>query len=348
MKLAPSQWKGTARQLIEDVLQPHFLPAKSVEIWQTFLKRKMDEPDPLFVVGTPTPDLRSRWGAEKINLTKHDSRVIFGDRSSPTAVYTSLLNVDSPTPEKMMALFTHLPHHGFDLDKFTRWAALTNNLASAGWMTAHIFPGSAADANWENLSKDELRRKTIRNLHPLNLFIFPNFNKSGTVFADDPRFHALMADTLKKKYGSLYDEYLALTNDDLSSLPAPDDFEIDLSATPTAPAGVKMESKELVSKIDPTSAFDLKLVTVTEAQGYHSRAIEPALLTRGFYDMKLEMKEKSGEIKTVGFYRLNLKDLYEKKFLARDAKGLKLLVYKTESGYAIGPKKTGPMIQLPS
>lgn len=348
MKLAPSQWKGTARRLIEEVLQPHFLPAAAVEAWQTLLKRRMDDADPTFVIGAPSPDLRSRWGNEKMNLTKHDSRVMFGDRASATAVYTSLLSDGPFTSEKMTALFMHLPFHAFDLDKFTRWAALTNNIASAGWMTAHIFPGGSAGENWENLSKDELRKKTIRNLHPMNIFIFPNLNKSGTVFADDPRFHALMAEAYKKKYGALYDSYLALTGDDVASLPAPDDFEIDLSAKSTAPASVKLESKELVSKIDPTTAFDLKLITVPESQGYHSRSIEPTLLTRGFYDVKLESKDKGGETKTIGFFRLNLKDLYEKKYLARDAKGLKLLVYKTDDGFAIGPKKTGPLVTLPS
>lgn len=348
MKLAPTQWKGNARRLIDEVLKPHFLPAARIEAWNALLKRKMEEADPAFVVGAPSPDLRSRWGAEKVQLTKHDSRILFGDRAPSTAVYTYLLGSETVTPEKMTALFTHLPHHVFDLDKFTRWATLTNNLASAGWMTAHIFTGWSADASWESSSKDELRKKTIRNLHPLNLFIFPNLNKSGTVFADDPRFHSLMLEAYRAHYGaSAVDAFLALTGDDPSALPSPDDFEIDLSATSTAPAGVKIESKELVAKIEPGQAFDLKLVTVPESQGSHSRVLEPTLLTRGFYDIKLESKEKSGETKIVGFYRLNLKDLYEKKYLSRDAKGLKLMVLRTEQGFAIGPKKSGPLVNLP-
>jgi len=235
------------------------------------------------------------------------------------------------------------------LDKFTRWANLTNNVLTAGWHVAHIFSGWKADANWESLSKDELKRRTILNLHPLNLFLFPNLNKSGAVFADDPRFHALMAEAYAKKYGTLWTSFLDLVGMKADSLPAADDFQIDLSATSTAPATVKMESKDLISRIEAKDAFDLKLVTVAEAQGSHSRMIDPTLLSRGFFDMKLDYKEKSGNVRTIGFFRLNLKDLYDKKYLARDAKGLKLMVHHTEGdSFAIGPKKTGSLAPLPN
>lgn len=349
MKLAPSQWKGNAQRLIDEVLQPFFIPAPRVEAWANFLEKKLSGDDPLSIVQTSVPEQRSRWGQEQIFLTKHNSRILFGDRAPATAVVTYLSEITSVTPEKMAALFLHLPHHAFDLEKFTRWGSLTNNIASAGWMTAHVFPGSRAGENWESLSREELRQMTLRNLHALNIFIFPNLNKSGAVFADDPRFHALMAQAYQKHYGKLYEDYLRLSGDDVSKLPAPEDFEIDLSAAGTAPAGVKMEPKELVSKIEATQAFDLKLVTVNESQGYHSRVIDPTMLTRGFFDMKLEFKEKSGDVKTVGFYRLNLKDLYEKKFIGRDPKGLKLAIYKVEGDnrFAVGPKKTGPMAPLP-
>lgn len=172
------QWKGSARQLIEDVLKPHFLPAARVEAFQHMLVRRLDDATPTFVLEAPKPDMRSRLGAEKIHLTKNDDKVLFSDRSSATAVFTYLSGVETVTPEKMAALLIHLPYHTFDLDKFTKWATLTNNIASAGWMTAHVFPGSEGGENWESLSREELRKRAIRNLHPLNMFIFPNLNKS--------------------------------------------------------------------------------------------------------------------------------------------------------------------------
>lgn len=348
MKLAPMQWQGTARRLIDDVLKPHFLPAARIEAFQQMLVRRLDDAAPAFVLEAPKPDMRSRIGAEKPYLTKHDDKVLFGDRAPATAVFTYLQSVETVTPEKMAALLIHLPHHVFDLDKFTKWATLTNNIASAGWMTAHVFPGSEAGDNWESLSREELRKRTVRNLHPLNMFIFPNLNKSGTVFADDPRFHALIAETYAKHYGALYDSFLQLTGDQRASLPEPQDFDIDLSAKSSAPEGMKMESKDAIAKIEASQAYDLKLVTVNEAQGYHSRILDPAHLTRGLYDIKLEYKEKSGDVKVVGFYRLNLKDLYEKKLLPRDAKGVRLLIHRTaDNGFTVAPKKTGPHLTLP-
>ncbi|MBX2988371.1 MAG: hypothetical protein KF802_10790 [Bdellovibrionaceae bacterium] len=349
MKLAPTQWKGSARKLIDDILRPHFIPAANIEAWQSFLVRRLSEADPAYVVGSPTPDLRSRWGHEKIQLTRgEDAKVVFGDRADATAVTTYLLEKTSVSAENASALLLHLPHHVFDLDKFTRWAALTNNVASAGWLTAHIFTPVLAGTDWESLSRDQLRKMTIRNLHPLNLFLFPNLNKSGAVFADDPRFHALMADTYSRHYASLWGGYLELTGDSPSSLPAPDDFEIDFTASAKVPENVKIESRDLVSKIEAKEAFDLKLVTVNESQGYHSRLLDPAHVTRGYFDIKLEFKEKSGDVRTVGYYRLNLKDLYDKKFLGRDAKGLRLLIHRTDGDqFAIGPKKNGPLTPIP-
>ncbi|MBX3040205.1 MAG: hypothetical protein KF789_05780 [Bdellovibrionaceae bacterium] len=348
MKLAPAKWKGSARQLINDVLKPHFLKPRQVEEWQSFLVRRLSEPDPIYVVGAPTPDLRSRWGQEKISLTHKNSRIYFGDKAPATAILTYLRSIDNPTPEKMSALFIHLPHHAFDLDKFTRWASLSNNVASAGWMTAHMLGPVGADASWENLSADELRKLALRNLHPLNMFLFPNLNKSGAVFADDPRLHALIAESYAQIYGPLWQQSLELRGDSQESFLKAEDFEIDLAAEVSVPETAKIESKDMISKIAATEAFDLKLVTVNEAQGYHSRVLDPNILSRGFFDMKLDFKEKSGDVKTIGFFRLNIKDLYEKKFIARDAKGVRLLVHRTNEGqFAVGPRKTGPLSPLP-
>lgn len=348
MKLAPAKWKGSARQLINDVLKPHFPKPRQVEEWQDFLVRRLGEPDPLYMIGAPTPDLRSRWGQEKVSLTLGSSRICFGDRAPATAILTSLPTIENPTPEKMAALFLHLPHHVFDLDKFTRWASLSNNAASAGWMTAHMLGPVGADASWESLSPEELRRLTMRNLHPLNMFLFPNLNKSGAVFADDPRLHALIAESYARVYGDLWSRSLELRGDSPASFQAAEDFEIDLAAEASVPETVKIESKDMISKIAANEAFDLKLVTVNETQGYHSRVLDPNVLSRGFFDMKLDFKEKSGEVKTVGFFRLNIKDLYEKKFIARDSKGVRLLVHRTGEGrFAVGPRKTGPLSPLP-
>lgn len=348
MKLAPAKWKGSARQLIQDVLKPHFLDAHIVEAWLSFLDRRLSEADPIYVIGAPAPEMRSRWDQEKISLTHKNARIHFSDRAPAIAIQTYLRAIDQGTPEKMAALFLHLPFHVFDLDKFTRWASLSNNVASAGWLTAHQEGLLDADASWENLSTEQLRQMTLRQLDPLNMFLFPNLNKSGAVFADDPRVHALIAEAYAQFYGELWTRSLSLRRVSPSALHGVEDFEIDLSATMAVPESAKIESKEMISKITPTEAFDLKLVTVSESQGSHSRVLDQNVLSRGFLDIKLEYKEKSGNIQVVGFYRLNINDLYEKKFVARDAKGIRLLVHRSGDGqFAIGPRKTGPLASLP-
>lgn len=349
MKLAPSKWQGQARQLINDVLKEYFLPASRVESWHAFLERRLSEADATFMLMTTSPERKSRWGQEKSFQTRADRTVVFGDRAPATAIYTYLLEKDVSTSENAAALYLHLPHHSFDLDKFTKWAALTNNTASAGWLVAPLFGPSNDDA-WETLSLDELRRRTIRHLHPLNHFLFPNLNKSGAVFADDPRMHALVAEAYSKHYGALWTRFLALTGDSAETLPVPTDFEVDFSSKVTTPSGAAIETKELISKIAPTDAIDLKLITVNESQGYHSRTLESQLVTRGFLDLKLDFKEKSGETRTVGYFRLNLKDLYDKKFLSRDKNGIRLLIHQTGengAGFGVGPRKTGPLTPLP-
>lgn len=348
MKLAPAKWKGSARQLIQDVLRPHFPSTQNVAAWQDFLAKRLDESDPIYMVGTPDPDLRSRWGQEKESLTLAGAKVRFGDKAPGTAVLTYLLNLTQATPEKMAALYLHLPHHVFDMDKFTRWAALSNNVASAGWLTSHLLGPVAVDAKWENLGAADLRKMTLRNLDPMNLFLFPNLNKSGAVFADDPRLHALLAESYAKVYGELWTRSLEIRGESKEAFRPAEDFEIDLSASIKIPENVKIENRELIAKIEATQAFDLKLLTVNESQGYHSRVLDPNAFTRGFYDIKLEYKEKSGDVKVVGFYRLNLKDLYEKKFISRDSKGVRLLVHRQDDGhFAVGPRKSGPLAPLP-
>lgn len=346
MKLAPSQWQGSARQLIKEVLQPHFIPTSTVEVWHNFLERRLSDGDAVYVVEAASPEQKSRWGQEKAFLTQENARIFFGDRSPAVAMESYFLENAAINTEKAAALFLHLPHHSFDLDKFSRWANFNNNVASAGWMVAQIFKGSQADAKWESLNRTELKRMTLLGLHPLNQFLFPNLNKSGAVVADDPRLHALIAEAYSKYYGPLWNSFVELTGVQVPT--AGEDFQIDLSAKGKMPDAAKLESKDLIAKIEAKDAYDLKLLTINEAQGYHSRVLDDAAFTRGFFDMKLELKERSGDSRLIGFYRLNLKDLYEKKYLARDAKGIRLLVYKTpENQFAVGPKKTGPLTPLP-
>lgn len=349
MKLAPAQWRGQARQLINDVLKPYFPSAARIESWHAFLQRRLGENSPTYMLSTTNPEQKSRWGNEKSFLTKGDHRVVFGDRAPATAVYTYLLERDVASMENAAALYLHLPHHAFDLDRFTKWAGLTNNTASAGWLVAPIFGPSGGD-EWEGLGADELRRRTIRHLHPLNHFLFPNLNKSGAVFADDPRFQALVAETYAKHYGPLWESFLSETGDSRDKLPEAADFEVDFAAKTVVPGGSTVDTRELIAKIAPGDAIDLKLITVSESQGYQSRALETQLFTRGFLDLKLDFKEKSGDTRTVGYYRLNLKDLYDKKFLSRDKNGVRLLIHQTAeggTGFSVGPRKTGPLTPMP-
>ncbi len=347
MKLAPSRWSGQARQLIQEVLKPFFPKKERVQIWHELILRRMNETDPLFRLGNTKSDLRSRWGQEQIHKTLNGDRVVFGDLSTATAIQTFLIDAPVFNVEKAAALLLQLPHHNFDLDKFTRWSGLTNNVSSAGWLTAHLFSPWETNEDWESVTSEDLRRRCFRHLHPLNSFLFPNLNKSGSVFAQDPRFLALMCETYSQHYGELWSAYLSLTQDDVAKFPTAEDFSIDLASQIDLPVAVKSASKELISKIDPKEAFDLKLVTISESQGSHSRLIEPSQMTRGFLDIKLEFKEKGGEIRTLGFFRLNLKELFEKKLIVHDAKGLKLALYKINESFVIAPKKTASSFPFP-
>lgn len=348
MKLAPPRWSGQAQQLIQEVLKPLFPKKERVQIWQDLLLRRLEEADPVFMLGFGASELKSRWGQVQTHLTQANSRVVFGDRATTTAILTYLIESPEFSTEKASALLLHLPHHSFDLEKFTKWASFTNNASSAGWLTAHLFKPWDADESWESLSAAELKKRSLRHLHPLNAFLFPNLNKSGAAFAEDPRFLALLGHHYAEHYGELWSQFLSLTGDSLESLPARADFAIDLASKVELPVATKTEARDPISKIDPKEAFDLKLVTVNEAQGSHSRVIEPAQMTRGLLDIKLEYKEKGGEIQTVGFFRLNLKELFEKKFIAHDAKGLKLAIYKTDQGFQIAPRKNAASIHFPS
>jgi hypothetical protein len=342
MKLAPQKWSGSASSLIDSVISSCFLSPESIQVWMTFLKKKFSADSTTLILPAPHPDLRQKWGQDKLQQHSSGLKILFSDTAALSALMTYFLHHTKPTPEVAATLYLQMPFHNYDMDRFTKTMGFSNNAQTAGWNPYHLRPVQPAE-NWSALDKEILITQSLQFLNPLNLYVFPHFNKTGGLFAEDLRFQSLVLEKYTTQYQDIFSGLT--TGIDFSHLTKVEDFNIEISAD--SKISVVPSMAELVKKINPQEAFDLKLVTVSEKQMYHSRILDANHLMKGTYDIKLDYKLSTGEIITVGYYRLNIKDLFVKNFLVRTEEGIKLSIYKTEKGFAISARKSSPAFELP-
>jgi hypothetical protein len=87
---------------------------------------------------------------------------------------------------------------------------LPENINQAGWHVAHIFDAKDRNVTFKRWDRNELVRRTARNIHPCNYFYIPktDWQRHG----GDPAVIAFFYEKFKTLYGPVWEDFLRLVD----------------------------------------------------------------------------------------------------------------------------------------
>lgn len=87
---------------------------------------------------------------------------------------------------------------------------LPDHISRAGWHVAHIFDTKDGQVDYENWNREELIRRTARNIHPCNYFYVPKIDWQS--HGGDPNVVSFFYEKFKLLYEPIWQEFLLLVD----------------------------------------------------------------------------------------------------------------------------------------
>lgn len=154
---APPAFDGEFSEFFYTYVLPNMPSVERIREFDIRLNSYLAEPDPVHPV-------RIVGGQKRGVICRSDSgsRILPTDNSPIWWIHAFQLSND-PFPDDVAELFENLPCHMFKLPRERSY------LNSAGFHAAHLIDAKNRDTNWRSWSRDELRRRTLVNIHPCNM-----------------------------------------------------------------------------------------------------------------------------------------------------------------------------------
>ena len=156
IKEAPSTYDGTLGELYDNWAKHVLLPAPAVEEFHKQFSTYLDSEDPLFLVRYVT-------GQERGQTIRTDGGARFRPTDNAPAwwIHHQLFTGQFQKYASFAEFIESAPCHMFHL-------RLPENVNTAGWHVAHIFDVKNRDIDSRRWGREELARRTARNIHPCN------------------------------------------------------------------------------------------------------------------------------------------------------------------------------------
>ena len=196
--VAPSAYSGSLDEFYERHAV-HVLPDPDIVAYYHGLLAKVCE-DPSFAFIVRYVDASTRG----LQLeTRHGVSYRPSDNSPAWWFHYLLYNRLRVRPDDFRALLDTAPTHMFEVAR-----SIPTSVSAAGWHVAHIFGAKDGNTASDSWSRDELRRRFLRNLHPCNIFYIPktNWQRNGA----EPQVITYFADRFAERFGRVWTDFVAV------------------------------------------------------------------------------------------------------------------------------------------
>ncbi|MFD0978476.1 hypothetical protein [Tropicimonas aquimaris] len=153
----PAAYSGHFSAFFDRFVVPNLPPPDRVEAFDALLRNYLGSDDPLHVVRVAGDQVRG-----EVCFTDAGARILPTD-NMPVWWIQAVLRSGEPLPEDSAALFERIPAHMFRAPRDREY------LNGAGYHAAHLIPAKNGQTDWRSWSREELRLRTLANVHPCNV-----------------------------------------------------------------------------------------------------------------------------------------------------------------------------------
>lgn len=156
--MPPSTYSGPFSEYYSRYVEPHLPSPKRVAEFDQILRSYLKTDDPVYVARFVKSQMRGQ-----ICETSSGAKILPTDNSPVWWLHEYLCSgaPQSTNPE----FFSKLPAHMFKLPKDRKY------LNETGFHAAHLLNAKDGNVDWRNWDRSELARRTLKNIHPCNMFL---------------------------------------------------------------------------------------------------------------------------------------------------------------------------------
>lgn len=222
---APLEFTGPFSEFFEKYVWPNSPSTERVMEFDNFLRSYLNSENPIHVLRAVKTLER---GVECRNKGGH--RILPTD-NSPVWWLHAFLRTNAALPADPEKFFVTLPAHMFHLPRGVQY------LNKLGFHAAHLVNAKNGDTDWQSWSRKELVRRTLVNIHPLNMFLVAKDN--WPKFGGHPQFVRWVTAQYLHRYGDtmrsfLIDIYVTHAH---TSIAIDQTYEFDTGSTEVAGGG---------------------------------------------------------------------------------------------------------------
>lgn len=198
IKEAPSAYDGTLDEFYETWAKHVLLAPSIVEEFHTQFCVYLNSVDPVFLV-------RKVIGQKRGQTLRTDTGVQLRPTDNAPAwwIHHQLFSRHFLQYASFGAFVESVPCHMFQV-------RIPQNINKAGWHVAHIFDVNNRDFRFRGWDRNELVRRTARNIHPCNYFYVPKCEWQR--HASNPTLIAFFYDKFKSIYRAIWKDFMRLVD----------------------------------------------------------------------------------------------------------------------------------------
>jgi len=199
IKKAPFEYDGTLTEFYENWVESILLdPSVVEEFHRQFCGYYLESADPLFLVRQVTDQERGL-----IQRIDNNAQLRPTDNAPAWWIHYQLFSGLFQQYASFEEFIRSVPCHMFNIREH-------ENISTAGWHIAHIFDVKNRDVAFHQWDRNELVRRTARNIHPCNYFYIAKCEWQR--YGGDPQVIAFFYDKFKARYRTIWEEFLRLVD----------------------------------------------------------------------------------------------------------------------------------------
>lgn len=196
IKEAPLAFNGTLGELYDNWAKYVLLKPSAVEDFHSQFRTYLEIEDPLFL----TRQVKRQERGQTMR-TEKGARFRPTDNAPAWWIHYQIFSGQFQQFASFTEFVESIPCRMFGI-------RLPENISNAGWHVAHIFNAKDRNVDSHRWGRDELVRRTARNIHPCNYFYIPK--REWRRYGGDPTVVAFFYDKFRSLYRTIWEDFLRL------------------------------------------------------------------------------------------------------------------------------------------